>query len=41
MDFASSTRSAENRISWKGTLANSGAPATFQGYGTEQSRNGR
>ena len=41
MDFASSTRAAENRTSCKETLANSGAPTTFQGYGTEQSRNGR
>ena len=32
MDFASSTRAAENRTSWKGTLANSGAPTTFQGF---------
>ena len=36
MDFASSTRAAENRTIWKGIVANShGAPATFEGYGIE------
>ena len=31
MDFASSTRAAENRSRWKGIVA----PKTFQGYGIE------
>ena len=33
MDFASSTRAAENRTRWEGIVANS--CATFQGYGIE------
>ena len=37
MDFASSTRAAENRSRWKGVCCEfiCGAPATFQGYGIE------
>ena len=37
MDFASSTRAAENRSGWKGIVAIfiCGAPMTFQGYGIE------
>ena len=37
MDFACSTRAAENRTKWKGIVANSsvGPPTTFQGYAIE------
>ena len=39
MDFASSTRAAENRTRWKEIVANSsGVPTTFQGYGIKQNR---
>ena len=35
MDFASSTKAAENRTRWKGIVAKSCAPTTFQCYGIE------
>ena len=37
MDFASSTRVAENRTRWKGIVGKliCGAPTTFQEYGIE------
>ena len=37
MDFASSTRTAENRTKWKRNCCEfiCGAPMTFQGYGIE------
>ena len=36
MDFASSTRVAENRTRWKGIVEFiCGAPTSFQGYGIE------
>ena len=35
MDFASSTRAAENRTRWKGFFANS---PMVQGYGMDQNR---
>ena len=35
--IASSTRAAENRTRWKGTVANSSV-GTFQDYGIEQNR---
>ena len=36
MDFANSTRAAENRTRWKGIVATlSVVPTTFQGYGIE------
>ena len=39
MDFASSTRAAENRTRWKGIVANYlWCPATFPGYGIEKNR---
>ena len=38
IDFASSTRAAENRTRWKGIVANSSVMPIFKGYGTEKKR---